>query len=501
MQPGQGRSRRPNGTDANDNEASSSMLIPRADVESRSEAFPHSHRYPHRSESYRTSPPRGGFDMRREGSSSRARRDVDEWRPAEPPHPSHDPYNNYVPRDHYHRGGRVDYEPRDERDVDSWVPRSGSALPSRQWEGYDQNYPATSYQEPSSWTPPRYDNRKEGFGSWPAEEGRSGDGRSRPRYGPDDRQVEEWPREDRRNSGTQEWRRDSGWDRPVSDLKPKDDPLREWRSREEPSERPPEDRSWEPAPNWQANRRNGHQGQRNQNPNRNNQQQKGGKGGKKNNANKQKRDWRNDDGQLNNWTRREPNAALNKNDKTMGKRKQRRSPSPARLRSRSPAESFYSRRSSRGRSRSPDTPKRRRRDFSRGPERSISPSDRYRGRNGRQPARYSRSPASSPRSYDSADPRGRPRRRSRSLSTSTSRSPSRSPSQSPKERARTVHRLPPATSIRDLAISYQKSLNTMPPPARRGDGRKGRAEHKERRNDPPPAHPLRPLLRLTYSLL
>ncbi|KAH9853470.1 hypothetical protein C2E23DRAFT_105990 [Lenzites betulinus] len=107
-----------------------------------------------------------------------------------------------------------------------------------------------------------------------------------------------------------------------------------------------------------------------------------GKGNKKNGSNnnhannsnngRQKRNWRDDDSQLNNWTRRDAPSSKKSAPPTTGKRRHRGSVSPGR--SRSPSDSHYSRRSYRSRSRSLDTPKRRRRDDS-PPRGGRSPGD------------------------------------------------------------------------------------------------------------------------------
>lgn len=150
------------------------------------------------------------------------------------------------------------------------------------------------------------------------------------------------------------------------------------------------------------------------------------------------------------WTRREPSSCKKGAPlPSTGKRRSRRSVSPGR--SRSPAESYYSRRSYRSRSRSVDTPKRRRRDDS-PPRSGRSPhyQDRKSGRDSRRDRRYSRSPLSSPRSISTRD---RGRRKDHS-SSSYSRSRSRSPSRSPRDRRKAVHRLPQATSIKDIVPKF-----------------------------------------------
>ncbi|GBE87337.1 Pkinase-domain-containing protein [Sparassis crispa] len=398
--------------------------------------------------------------MNREASSSRSRRDAEDWRTADP---LHDRYGySSSTKDNYGSSSRDDHDTSDQREADSRATRGSSDVhaPGRSWDGYSQDYPPPSHPESSSWAPSRYD-RSNGYDQWP--EGKSMSGhhreRGRSRYS-DDRQSEGWVRDDRREGGG--WRRDSGWEQQQAEDQP-----RPWEESSRPLSGPlsensrREDRSWEPAASWQSNPRTGTQGQRSYNYNRNQHSNKGySKGGKKQNH-KQKRDWRTDDGQLNNWTRRESQNTSHKNGRPAAKRQQRRSPSPSLARSRSPADSYRSRRSSRGRSHSSDSPRRQRRDPSRvgrAGGRSRSPTDRSRGGDwNKRPRRYSRSPTSSPPSPRSTDSRGRRRPRSLSSVTSTSRSRSRSPSRSPKERPRTVHRLPVATSISDIALSLSRT--------------------------------------------
>jgi hypothetical protein len=152
------------------------------------------------------------------------------------------------------------------------------------------------------------------------------------------------------------------------------------------------------------------------------------------------------------WSRRDHESSPPRANRTPKKRRQR---SPSRSRSRSPADSWYSRRSSRGRSRSRSTsPKRRRRDTSAVRPRSPSPDDRARiGWGPRRGREYSKSPASSLRSRDSRVARGR----SFSSPSSSSRSRSRSSSRSPADHPRPKHRLPPATSVKDINLPISKT--------------------------------------------
>ncbi|KAH9938148.1 uncharacterized protein B0H18DRAFT_5058 [Fomitopsis serialis] len=233
-----------------------------------------------------------------EASSSRGRRDADDRR-------SGDPQSSHS-RAAF--SAKDDRRSRDEHDRDP--PHNGSG------RGY--GYEQSSRQESSSW-PSRHD-RGGRHGEGPEDDMRNHQSeRGRSRYGED--------------------RRDSGW--PRRDVGGSD---RRGSPRDQPT--PRDERSWEPAASWKPVGR-GDPPQR-QNSSKKNSRHKNGKGKK---SKQQKRDWRADDSQLNNWTRRD-SAQSAKQSSRPSKRKQRRSPS--RGRSRSPADSYYSRRSSRGRSPSID---------------------------------------------------------------------------------------------------------------------------------------------------
>ncbi|KZT05509.1 Pkinase-domain-containing protein [Laetiporus sulphureus 93-53] len=414
--------------------------------------------------------------MRPDSSSSRARRNPDDWRMRDDNQTSHDRYNH----DNYGRIGRDDYEPE---------PHYNS---TGKPYGHDHGYSAPSYPESSSWNS-RYE-RHERYNAWSADEPPPAqqDNRNRSRYS-NDRADEGWSRAERRNGGGGEWRRGSNWEqRPPEGQSPtRGDPLpRQWADSHAESsrngDRNVDDRSWEPSASWHPNnQRNGSQGQRNHNLGKNNQQNKGGK--KRNN--RQKRDWRGDDGQLNNWTRRDNQKLPIKNNRPLAKRQPRRSPS--RGRSRSPAESYYSKRSSRGRSlSSSDSLRRRRKDSSRPIRRSPSPIDRNRKKNGYIPRRYSKSRSPPSTRSPSIDSRGRVRRRSASVTTSTSRSRTRSPSQSPKERPRAVHRLPTTTRPAQIALELsQQWKSKRKPNSRKFIERESFADSKEYEQRRPPQTP------------
>lgn len=137
------------------------------------------------------------------------------------------------------------------------------------------------------------------------------------------------------------------------------------------------------------------------------------------------------------WTRRDSSNARPESQHAV-KRKYPRSPSPPRSRSRSPAESYLSRRSSRGRSKSRSVSpinKRRRRDLSPVNLRSRTPSERSVQRPQKRPERDSRSPS------PNGSPMGLSERR-RSPSVLSSASSQRSPSTSSVGQSRSMHRLP-----------------------------------------------------------
>ena len=142
------------------------------------------------------------------------------------------------------------------------------------------------------WTPNhRHDDRDR-----PASFGRS----SGSRYDNDD-----W-RDERREGGARELQRDNGWgSRKPSAPTPSWDepPSKGWASgRGDSSHR--EDRSWEPSASWQPGRRDGASSasfQRSQNGGKQKGKQKGSKKGGKQQSQpqQQKRNWREDDSQLN----------------------------------------------------------------------------------------------------------------------------------------------------------------------------------------------------------
>lgn len=281
--------------------------------ESRSESYSRPQQSSHRTESYRPPPisNRASYDVNREASTSRNHRDTDSWRPADA---VPDRYQ-YASNDGYHRGGRDDYDGVDSRNTEEWPVRPTSdthhSQPRGEWpQRYDPSYSSSTYLESSSWNTPSttsYNHRKPSYDQWTSRDSTRSHvpDESTPSMGPlEDRPIEVeqsgWLRDQRRDKGGQKFQSDSGWDtrrrsKGWKEPNPQEAPL------------PHEgghtgDRSWEPAPTWQPstrgdphNQRNNF-GQRNSYPNRN---AKGGGGKRTQNQNKQRRDWRSDDGSLN----------------------------------------------------------------------------------------------------------------------------------------------------------------------------------------------------------
>ncbi|KAJ3553208.1 hypothetical protein NM688_g3741 [Phlebia brevispora] len=419
---------------------------------------------------YRTPPP-SKSDMRTEASSSSRRRDAEEWRPAE------DRYTYSPSKDGYRRGGRDD---PDDRDSDSWPPPRDARSSARKWsDRYEQDHNNSNQQE--SWTP-RYDSRDRdsGYSRWTPKDNRSDQRgeRHRKSYNSHNRRADSWGRDEPRDSYN-ERRRDNGW---ASRRRSNADESTQYSSNEPPTQTN-DDRSWEPSSSWQSgngrNDRNDNQGQRKHRHQKN-------KKGKKHNSEKKVRDWRNDDGHWNNWTRRDATASTSKANRNG--RRQRRTPSRSPSRSRSRTRSFSrsrspsisrwsyrSGRSSRGHSPISDTPRRRRE------LRSPSPVNERRSPRGRRyTSRYSRSPTPASRRSWTPPSRGRSRERSRTPSSiSTSRSRTRS--RSPVERSKTVHRLPVATSLEDVRNFVPKTSAPLNFSQRRNGEHKGRSNRAERK--------------------
>lgn len=278
----------------------------------------HSHSHSHHVDSYRapSSSSRTSYDMNREASSSRTHHESDSWHPPS----SHD---KYEPTDNYRRGPRDDYDVMDSRGSDTWArPTNDShSLQSREdWsQRYDKGYSSSSYPETSSWSsrnPSSYDDRNVSYSHWSQDEPRSHPVDDRGRdvlEKQSDRDSAQWQREerrdDRRDKNEQKWQADSGWDSRRRDGQgsARDVDRDRWAPTPAAPVLPPpespsikEHRSWEPAPGWRSPDRHDIQRQRSQNGQRRSSPTRSLKGGKRTQTqNKQKRDWRTDDGNLN----------------------------------------------------------------------------------------------------------------------------------------------------------------------------------------------------------
>lgn len=430
---------------------------------------------------------RHSYDMNKEASSSRGHR-AESWRHADS---AQDSRYNYSSNDAYYRGGREDFDVPESRDSDAWSSRPSDtrySQPRDEWpqRSHERGYPSSSYPDDTSWHAPSsssYDHNKSSYDRWSPGETRSHslDRRSHDRAAShqSDRLVDQgapgWSRDHRHEkhdehggnkSGSQgdgqKWRGQSGWDSRRRDSRAENEP----RWNENPSDKNTDDRTWEPAPNWQSSNRGDSQSQRNQNGQRNNNRtSKGTKRSQNNNHtgnnnwNHNRRDWRNDDAALNkyalhivllvahidvgtsSWSRRDSHDSHDRST-IPDVRKHLRSPSP-RSRSRSPSESYSSRRSSRGRTRSPSPSpafKRQRRDSS--PVAVRTPTDK------KHVHRLSQTFSGSPESRRS-DRVVRRRSVSSVSSMSTDRSRSRTP---PPSNPRLVHRLPPFATTSAVPI-------------------------------------------------
>ncbi|KAG9317683.1 kinase-like domain-containing protein [Chiua virens] len=354
---------------------------------------------------------------------------------------SQDHFHPHTSDGHY-RTGRDSYDAPDSRDGDQRRPRFShendfqSGGRDRTSREFVQTHSVAHRNESQGWG--SLDNHDDGP-QWasPPSEWRRGDVE-------EDRSSKGWDNtrhKESRPQGNRRWQSDNGWETRKRDRHQNRRPP----DNQEDGSFVKDERAWEPGPGWQGR---GDQSYRNQ-------RGRGGSGkmrGKKQyqqNRQRQRadkdrdqdrrwdRDRRNDNDTLNNWQRREFHPLPPKPPVKRGS-------SVSRSRSRTP-ESAYSRPSSRGRSRS--------RSFSPQPDVRHSSPVRHRSHTPGREIR-SKSPPSSQRSYVS---RGPPRGRSVSSVSSRSYSRSRSSSRSPADRPRAKHRLPPATSIREISVSISKT--------------------------------------------
>jgi len=271
--------------------------------EIRSESYSRSHHPSHQSQGYVSHSSRGSFEEDREPSSSRGHRDNDSWRRGEPQHDRYD----YQPAGGYRRGKRNDHTST-ASNADNWKTRyeEPNYPESRDdWsQHYEHNFTNSIYSE-SSWNAnslATFEPRSGAYESWRTEEERDHSHEERARVVHEDKPAERgssgWHRDQRRERGKHHFQSDSGWD---TRRKGKEwDETSRWD--ESPSNKKRhldnnEDRSWEPGPSWQLSNRD-HPAPY-QNGHRHNHKQS--KGLKKHSQQKHKRDWRNDDNNLNKY--------------------------------------------------------------------------------------------------------------------------------------------------------------------------------------------------------
>ncbi|KAF8913932.1 hypothetical protein CPB84DRAFT_1757945 [Gymnopilus junonius] len=415
----------------------------------RTDSYSRSHSSFHVSENYRgpSTSARAPYVSDRD-LPSRSAHD-DEWRLADLDH------NRYSYSDHFIRGERSNYEPNVPINSTGWVPPNSVPYvqPPNNWpRPYDNGVvPPSSYPETSTWgipPPAPYDSRTSYHDHWdqnntrdqPPDDWGSESGQFMHRS---ERRQHEWRGNNQRDKRHgHKFQSDSGWDSRRQDrstwgndhVRHQEDPMLEQRHHSM------EDRSWEPAASWKNSTNSDPQHQRGYHGSRPSQS----KPRRNQNQNKQRREWRADDSDLNNWTRRDINRPVNSKASVSQqnfKRKHLRSPSRSPSRSRSPTESYRSRRSSRGRSRSRSfspTNKRQRRDSSPVTLRSRTPSERSLNRSYTRQARFpsrSRSPSPNRTPISFVEHR-------RSPSPGSSSDSERSRSRSPIFLSRSVHRLP-----------------------------------------------------------
>lgn len=258
----------------------------------------------------------------------------------------------------YHHGEHDGYDSTIRRDPEGWRGNGEGQYSSRgDWSAsYHQSEPSTSYPESSNWNAATAPNQYPGMSS-PTHMSRSigspyrtptpyyDDARSPGRYDssrgyyhehdqwsqrdvreplPEDRieythtekhRNQGWKRENRREKGAsqQKFQSDAGWSTRKKGKEWNNDSQSRWD--EHPPEQhdivpteivPSEDRSWEPAESWKSGARTTESSKGNQQ-----QQREGGRQSQKSNkqqkssrrqqSNKQKRDWRTDDSNLNKW--------------------------------------------------------------------------------------------------------------------------------------------------------------------------------------------------------
>ncbi|THH06794.1 hypothetical protein EW145_g3846 [Phellinidium pouzarii] len=463
------------------------LLVSRVD-ERRADSYSRSHPHSSRTEAYGASSTSHRVYPVTSSHSHRS----DEWRTSEAVYSStHDRYRSET----YSQSRRRDYYERPENWTARPTEHAHYSSTTHEWtKREDPRHSTTSFSETRAWAAPsRYEEtvrNGNALDEWPRDEIRQE--RERGRYNRDE------------NHSTQDhgWRaKDSAWvEEPARDRKAlkwteRTDDQRQWRTSNHDRERArdpdrdqdrsshPTGRQWEPAATWKYKEQDDSHSYRNERAEVPQSLpryivKKSTKNKKKAQQTNQKRDERKEDN-MNNWQRRDYRPGNKDKDYTKtsaGKRRHAYSPES---RSRSPAHSVYSRHSSkRSKSRSL-SPKRRRRadepvnlsrkDVSLGRSVTKKNDDRI-----KSPVWSPSSPAHSRRIENS---RGRSRRPSiyspSSISRSRSRSRSRSSSEDLDVRRKVKHRLPAATSLRDIELQAKTMRLSGPPSSRQNDGRNG----------------------------
>ena len=226
--------------------------------------------------------------MRKEGaSSSRSRRDADEWRP------ENDRYDQSPSRDSYRRGGRDDYGHRDTDPYGRDFP-SSNMQHSDGYEDERKRFSHNSWQDGSGRTPAWEESDRDlSWSRWtPKDNNRSGRRNDRGRGDHDnhDRFKDPNRKGESKEFKPQERRRDNGWAsrrrNNNNEISANSIPLGGGSEQQSHDEK-----AGEPSGTWQPT------------AGRNENQRKSKHNKKKNKINSEKRnnnrDWRNDDGHLN----------------------------------------------------------------------------------------------------------------------------------------------------------------------------------------------------------
>ncbi|KAF7964622.1 hypothetical protein HWV62_4882 [Athelia sp. TMB] len=252
--------------------------------------------------------------------SGRTTRHYDDWQSGDPPYVPADPYE-YRPSEY--PPTRDEYDMTDPRDPESW----GRRYDDPNYKGVWDRRPAAVYPEPA-WG--AYESRiitaHEAWGpDVPRDRGGPSTDRDHIREGVEDHrdaEVAGWRKpvrkdgrkeggkDDRRGGDPTTWRSDAGWQSRRADARAGDAESAGGRSVGSYTRPTTDDRSWEPAPTWQAQAQSGAHAQGSHKSSRNAQSGKNSKGKKRNQSSnshpsatskQQTRDWRNDDSTLNKY--------------------------------------------------------------------------------------------------------------------------------------------------------------------------------------------------------